>query len=557
MDIGPEFDIGPMDMDPGGFDVPAPGFDDIGPAPPDLPMEDAGSFDRPLPDWDQGPEAILPDNLDVVPEEPVPLPFVELQPVDEPAELAPDVISPDTMDPPVDVSVPSIKEPFPAEEELPNTIVSPESSPEEEILPPTYQIAPVDQVDLYPNSSAEIDTLPETIEPADYSLTPEDLVSNPAYDSLPDQPSTNGDGDAELPLSPIPEIETLPETMESSEYPIVPDEVPAYQSDEIVPDQVPSGDVSPDGEIIVPAYVAPESIPDGSSPNAADIPSGLPDAEIEPDVVQEPAEDEAAYVGPEQTEIYHSPEDTREIQPGVGPNPSWDSPPDAESNEPVDETVDPTNTTLEEPADEILPAEEPQEIDVVEDDGQTDAVLPPSDVTDEIRQVGEPEGMAEFWQEQAGPNDCALYAQGSILEAFGQEFDLDRYQQQGIEAGWYSPDGGTNAANFGDLLEQNGVPITRYDEGSTFQDVATELEAGHGVLVPVDCLPLWGQSGGHALCVTGLEVGPDGVPTAVICNDSGRPDGQKIAYPFEDFKAAWEPFNGMMVATKDPLPALG
>mgnify|MGYP001186449334 FL=1 len=39
-------------------------------------------------------------------------------------------------------------------------------------------------------------------------------------------------------------------------------------------------------------------------------------------------EGEPPYIGPEETEIYHSPEDTIEIEPGVGPRPSWDAPPD-------------------------------------------------------------------------------------------------------------------------------------------------------------------------------------------------------------------------------------
>jgi hypothetical protein len=142
------------------------------------------------------------------------------------------------------------------------------------------------------------------------------------------------------------------------------------------------------------------------------------------------------------------------------------------------------------------------------------------------------------------------------LEAFGQNFDVEKYQQQGIEDGWYSPEGGTTVANFGDLLEENGVEVTHYDSGATIKDMAAELEQGHGVLVAVDTGRIWDdpEPGGHALVVTGIHVGPDGVPTEVICNDSGRPDGKVIAYSFEDFKASWEQYDNYMVATKDPIP---
>jgi hypothetical protein len=196
--------------------------------------------------------------------------------------------------------------------------------------------------------------------------------------------------------------------------------------------------------------------------------------------------------------------------------------------------------------------------DIWEDDSQDDILLPPVDVDiidDTPREIGNPDELSEYWRYQGTTNDCALYAQGGILEAEGQPFDIDKYEQQGVDGGWFDPQEGTYIDHFGDLLEENGVPVTRY-EGASIQDLAQELEQGHGVVVAVDCDPIWGEPGGHALWVTGIEVGGDGTPTSVFCNDSGREDGQEIAYPYDNFQQAWDRFGNIMTSTMNPLSVL-
>lgn len=196
--------------------------------------------------------------------------------------------------------------------------------------------------------------------------------------------------------------------------------------------------------------------------------------------------------------------------------------------------------------------------DVLEDTSP-DVVLPPTDMDvmdGEMREIGYPEEYSEYWHYQGMTNDCALYAQGEVLEADGQDFDIDKYREQGIDGGWYTPEEGTYLDGFGDLLEENGVAVNRYEDGATIQDMANEMDQGHGVVVAVDCLPIWGQPGGHALWVTGMDVGNDGVPTGIICNDSGREDGQQINYGYEDFKLAWDMYGNIMVATQEPLDCL-
>lgn len=172
---------------------------------------------------------------------------------------------------------------------------------------------------------------------------------------------------------------------------------------------------------------------------------------------------------------------------------------------------------------------------------------------DDGQDIGFPEDFSGYWHYQGDSQDCALYAQGGILEAAGQEFDIEKFQQQGIDGGWYDPVDGTDLDHMGDLLLENGIPAT-YTEGASVDDLADALKDGRGVVVAVDCLPIWGEPGGHALWITGIEVDEEGNPTNIICNDSGRDDGQRIAYPLEDFQQSWDWFGNRMVMTNSPLP---
>jgi hypothetical protein len=196
--------------------------------------------------------------------------------------------------------------------------------------------------------------------------------------------------------------------------------------------------------------------------------------------------------------------------------------------------------------------------DVFDDAPQQEAVLPPLDVEvmdETTREIGYPEELSEYWHYQGQTQDCALYSQGGILDAEGQPMDIQKYEQQGIDGGWYTPEEGTFIPAFGELLNENGVPANLY-EGANIQDLAGELAEGRGVVAAVDTQYLWGQPGGHALWVTGMEVGPDGVPTSVICNDSGREDGQACSYPLDQFLPAWSLYGNIMVSTDRTLSVL-
>jgi len=174
--------------------------------------------------------------------------------------------------------------------------------------------------------------------------------------------------------------------------------------------------------------------------------------------------------------------------------------------------------------------------------------------------LGHPEKSAQHWRLQEGPNDCALYAQGGILDRFGVPFDINTYRAEAQQAGYYTPDTGTTPDGVGDLLERHGVAVKRYD-GATMQDLANEVQQGHGVVAMVECTPLWGLDGldkGHALWVTGVNVNnTNGRVESVVCNDSGLPNGKAITYPADAFAEAWKHIDYRMVCTEKPMPGAG
>ena len=79
------------------------------------------------------------------------------------------------------------------------------------------------------------------------------------------------------------------------------------------------------------AYESPESVLDVDlSAEQVAIEEALAKAEGEPEARGMPShftDEEGAVIGPEQTELYHSPETSVEKEAGHGPKPSWDAPP--------------------------------------------------------------------------------------------------------------------------------------------------------------------------------------------------------------------------------------
>lgn len=182
---------------------------------------------------------------------------------------------------------------------------------------------------------------------------------------------------------------------------------------------------------------------------------------------------------------------------------------------------------------------------------------------------GDPATDVGFFPGQQDHQDtCAIRCQEFILERYtGVEFPEEALMRQAMDHGWYSPGGGTQMQDVGNLLELNGIPVSRY-EGANVFNLANELAQGHKVIIGVDSSELWedhpiraaiadslGLSGAdHAVVVSGIDTrDPDHIQ--VIVSDPGT--GEAAAtYPLDRFLDAWQDSGCYMVATQTPAPAV-
>lgn len=82
-------------------------------------------------------------------------------------------------------------------------------------------------------------------------------------------------------------------------------------------------DIVPESDLGEEPFEAPQE-----TPQEPDIPPDLSGVDF-----YDAGSAEPVFPGVERTELYHSPEKTREIEPGTGPNPSWDQPSDSSLND--------------------------------------------------------------------------------------------------------------------------------------------------------------------------------------------------------------------------------
>lgn len=183
--------------------------------------------------------------------------------------------------------------------------------------------------------------------------------------------------------------------------------------------------------------------------------------------------------------------------------------------------------------------------------------------------IGDPVQDAGFFPgQQSYPDTCAIRCQEMILEEFtGLDIPEEALVQTAQQHGWYAPGGGTSPADVGNLLELNGIPVTRYED-ATIMNLSAELAQGHKVIIGVDSGDLWGedtdigqeiqellgaQTADHAVVVTGIDTrDPENV--RVLLSDPGT--GQAVAsYPVDQFMEAWQGSDFFMVATQQPAPS--
>jgi WXG100 family type VII secretion target len=217
--------------------------------------------------------------------------------------------------------------------------------------------------------------------------------------------------------------------------------------------------------------------------------------------------------------------------------------------------------------------------------------------------LGAPGEMERYYQIQSGPT-CGVQASENVLRAFGINASVNELwniaksdDRQAVTLlglvfppalllnALYLTPGGTNFNDISQMLNGKGIGTDSHPSFGT-ADAAVgsllgDLQQGRGVIATIDVGPLsyWkGQQGGHAVWITGVRYDDQGTITHVICNDSGywtdhydngsfdpstgsmiaggdgKPDGQGIEYPIDEFLQAWQKRSFGYISTQKPIP---
>ncbi len=186
--------------------------------------------------------------------------------------------------------------------------------------------------------------------------------------------------------------------------------------------------------------------------------------------------------------------------------------------------------------------------------------------------IGDPAAQMDDWIMQDSDN-CAVAAETSIINHFtGDHLSLQDASYISIAHGWYQEGCGTDPSEIGNLMDLSGIPNHSVIDGNMDQ-LARELQQGHGVIVGVNSAELWDEGilnsikqffldafglddinpADHAVVVTGIDISDPDHPMVII-NDSGMPNGAAVRYPLDQFQDAWENSGFYYTATDDPMP---
>jgi ribosome-binding protein aMBF1 (putative translation factor) len=185
---------------------------------------------------------------------------------------------------------------------------------------------------------------------------------------------------------------------------------------------------------------------------------------------------------------------------------------------------------------------------------------------------GDPEGCKEFNHQQGTndlgfKNDCGLVSCEDVLRQFGYPVSENDVVLHAVERGECEvkdlPDlsGGTTVEEKREILADYGIPA-RTEEGISLEDLASEVEHGHGVIACVNAGYLWNdqqsvESGehNHAITVTGVARDPStNEIQGFFINDSGTGESGKFIKA-ETMEKAWLLHGcGVSVVTEPTLP---
>jgi ribosome-binding protein aMBF1 (putative translation factor) len=186
---------------------------------------------------------------------------------------------------------------------------------------------------------------------------------------------------------------------------------------------------------------------------------------------------------------------------------------------------------------------------------------------------GDPEGCKDFNHQQGDNdlgfrNDCGLVACEDVLRQFGclvTENDLVHHAVDHGECTWIKDhpevSGLTTVEEKMEILTDYGIPA-RTEPGISLEDLASQVEHGHGVIACVNAGYLWNdqdfvESGqhNHNITVTGVARDPDtNQIQGFFINDSGTGESGKFVTE-ETMEKAWLLHGfGVSVVTEASLP---
>ena len=119
--------------------------------------------------------------------------------------------------------------------------------------------------------------------------------------------------------------------------------------------------------------------------------------------------------------------------------------------------------------------------------------------------------------DQGYSDTCAVRSQQLVLNDFGIPVTQADLMKEATQYGWYAQGEGTPLEFVGNLLENHGVAVNRFENANIY-NLTNELAQGHKVIIGVDANELWhngfvqdakdlitGESANHALIVAGID----------------------------------------------------
>lgn len=167
--------------------------------------------------------------------------------------------------------------------------------------------------------------------------------------------------------------------------------------------------------------------------------------------------------------------------------------------------------------------------------------------------IGNPTHDMQFWYHPDGDFACGVAVQKFVLESLSdRHFSERELTQQATEKCGYRPDKGMKLGRVGDIIEAEGVHVTRKSNCS-LADIEQKLKDGEKVIVGINQgkilmsnqqlsdyrgIPA-SQGANHVVQIIGIDHS-DPKHEKIILNDPAVDFGRGLMVPKEKFMTAWQ-----------------